>query len=120
MTKREYNGWYNYETWLVKLWMDNDQGSQDFWQEQSEMAWRDSAADPVYSMSHQDKARILLAKLLQDNHEEAVYDSIPENMHASFIMDLLNGALSEVNWDEIADSLLTDHVEDYSKIEEAA
>jgi hypothetical protein len=23
MTKKEYNGWYNYETWLVNLWMGN-------------------------------------------------------------------------------------------------
>ena len=25
-----YNGWTNYETWLVNLWMDNEQGSQEF------------------------------------------------------------------------------------------
>jgi hypothetical protein len=24
-----YNGWTNYETWLVKLWLDNDQWSQE-------------------------------------------------------------------------------------------
>ena len=33
MNKNEYNGWYNYETWLVNLWMDNDQGSQEMWRE---------------------------------------------------------------------------------------
>jgi len=26
MTTKEYNGWTNYETWLVKLWIDNDEG----------------------------------------------------------------------------------------------
>ena len=27
MQKLEYNGWYNYETWNLKLWLDNDQGT---------------------------------------------------------------------------------------------
>jgi len=22
-----YNGWTNYQTWAVKLWMDNDEGA---------------------------------------------------------------------------------------------
>ena len=25
----EYNGWSNYETWCVNLWLDNKQGSYD-------------------------------------------------------------------------------------------
>ena len=24
-----YNGWTNYETWAVKLWMDNEEGSYE-------------------------------------------------------------------------------------------
>ena len=33
MTNKEYNGWYNWETWSVNLWMDNDQGSHEMWRE---------------------------------------------------------------------------------------
>ena len=33
MTNKEYNGWYNYETWMVNLWMDNNQGSHEMWRE---------------------------------------------------------------------------------------
>ena len=33
MNNKEYNGWYNYETWMVNLWMDNDQGSHEMWRE---------------------------------------------------------------------------------------
>ena len=25
MNKKEHNGYYNYETWLTALWIDNDQ-----------------------------------------------------------------------------------------------
>ena len=33
MTNKEYNGWYNYETWLCNLWMDNDQAEHEYWRE---------------------------------------------------------------------------------------
>ena len=29
MDEKKYSGWTNYETWLVKLWLDNDQWSQE-------------------------------------------------------------------------------------------
>ena len=29
MTKQEYNGWTNYETWNYKLWLDNNQATYD-------------------------------------------------------------------------------------------
>ncbi len=31
MTNKEYNGWYNYETWMVNMWMDNTQESHETW-----------------------------------------------------------------------------------------
>ena len=27
MSDSTYNGWKNYETWNVKLWLDNEQGT---------------------------------------------------------------------------------------------
>lgn len=30
MTEKNYNGWANYETWLVKLWIDNEEGSSSY------------------------------------------------------------------------------------------
>jgi len=114
MTTKEYNGWTNYETWLVKLWMDNDEGSSNYWQDRTVEEW-DNAEDEGASMTKGDYARIALADCLKEHHEEAIHEAIPENLHASFIMDLLNGALSEVDWREIAESLLTDNCEDYSK-----
>ena len=33
MQKLEYNGWYNYETWNFKLWLDNDQRVYEWLQE---------------------------------------------------------------------------------------
>jgi hypothetical protein len=28
----DYNGWKNYETWNLKLWLDNDQDTYHYWQ----------------------------------------------------------------------------------------
>jgi len=33
----KYNGWTNYETWAVKLWMDNEEPSYRYWRERAEL-----------------------------------------------------------------------------------
>lgn len=97
MTKKEYNGWTNYKTWLVKLWMDNDQGNYLFFREQAEQVIRE---DGPYDKDS-DHIR-QLAAIIQESHEE----SLPKL--EGFAADLMNAALSEVNWEEIANSLLED------------
>lgn len=90
MTRKEYNGWTNYETWLVKLWIDNEEGNSRMWKEAAEQAVK----------RHSDVST--LARTLKEEHENA----LPELK--GFAADLMNAALSEVNWDEIAESLLND------------
>lgn len=90
MTRKEYNGWTNYETWLVKLWMDNEEGSSLMWQEAAEQAVK----------RHSDVS--MLADTLKEEHERA----LPEL--TGFAADLMNAALSAVNWHEIAKSLMND------------
>ena len=96
----DYNGWTNYETWCAKLWMDNDQGSYSYWLERTQDAWDD--AEPTQVWTKQETARIRLEKELQDVHE----CDRPEL--AGVFGDLLGAALSEVNWQEIAESMLSD------------
>lgn len=45
MTKKEYNGWQNYETWNVALWLDNEQGSYNYWRERAEEIVKDADGD---------------------------------------------------------------------------
>lgn len=97
MQKKEYNGWTNYETWLVKLWMDNEEGTQRFFQEQAEQLLRDIDED-----DRQHERISHLIDILKQYHEEA----LPKL--EGFAADLMNAALSEVNWCEIAGSLLED------------
>jgi hypothetical protein len=92
MNEKGYNGWTNYETWLIKLWMDNDEGSYHYWQD---------SAQEAYDDDHEDAASNLAETLKQ------IYnDNAPEV--SGVYADLLNASLGEVDWHEIAESLLED------------
>ncbi len=97
-----YQGWTNYETWAVKLWLDNEEPSYRYWKEAAQDAW-DEAEASRYGATKEQDAISHLADQLKDEHEEALPEI--ENGWAS---DLLTAAFGEVNWHEIASSLLED------------
>lgn len=89
-----YNGWTNYETWVLKLWMDNEQSSQEYWLEVAKNA----------------DSKGVLADQMQDEYEEAM----PET--TGVWSDLLSAALGEVDWFEIAEYLI-EEVEENQRYE---
>jgi len=106
--KETYNGWANYETWVVKLWMDNEQGSQEFFREMT----KEVIANPRQGnkvLTDAEYALIDLADALKEHFE----DNTPETV--GIYADLLNAALSEVDWREIAEALLEDANEEVLK-----
>lgn len=103
MEKKEYNGWYNYETWLCALWMDND-GSTDYYREQAQEAFEGYLAehDGDVEQATQDTVEYL---------ESMIRDGIEENapeMGNGFYADVLNAAIREVNFREIAEHYADD------------
>lgn len=94
-TDTTYNGWTNYPTWNVALWLDNEEGSYELVREMAR-----ETADEEFRTS-------VLADNLKALHEEAM-DSlgITEALGASVFSDLLGYALDSVNWHEIAKGLL--------------
>jgi len=100
----EYNGWTNYETWLAGLWLDNDQGSYEYWQEQAQEVTE--TAKPEYDWETVETARVkVLAEMLESSIDDQAGELMPE---AGLFSDLLNAALSEINWREIAEHYLAD------------
>ena len=90
-----YNGWTNYETWLVNLWLGNEPGTEG--------DCRDMAVEEI---NGQDSAYQLGMTL-----KDYVEDILPD-LGASLAADLMGAALSEVNWQEIAEHYLEDYRED--------
>ena len=110
-----YNGWTNYETWAVKLWIDNDQGSQEYWLEAARELVSDYDEDWNPDRDeYLGNVRTQLADRLKDEHEEAAQEII--NPHGSgdsigVFGDLLGAALGSVDWREIAESIMGDAIE---------
>ena len=99
---KTYNGWTNYETWAVKLWLDNDEGSQELQRELLDQA-KDTPKVSVWTI--EETVKFTLADLLKDTVDEMRGELYPG---ASMFTDLLGAALSEVNWNEIAESIIND------------
>jgi hypothetical protein len=78
--KMSYNGWKNYETWLVHLWITENEKTQAYWETKGKEAtdeWE-------------------LAGQIKDEIKEGS-PSLP-----GMYDDLLRSALDEVSWNEIA------------------
>ncbi len=93
MNEKGYNGWSNYETWNVKLWIDNEEVSYEHWRERAEECRDDADGDL-------DAARQSLADELESHYDE--FAPTTRGVYA----DLLNHALGRVDWHEIAANML--------------
>lgn len=105
MTKT-YNGWTNYETWCMNLWLSNEEPSYRYWLEAAEQAAKDAPN------SNEVKQGILRPDA---SAVRALADQMCEEIHSAeklkdsdFCTDLLLAALAEVDWEEIAQSFLAD------------
>lgn len=106
MEDGKYNGWTNYETWCVSLWLGNTEAQYRDMQRLARTAWQDaprSTEMKTWNWSREEAARCHLAKALRTYIEN-------ENPSAtsSLFTDLTNAALAEVNWPEIADEYLAE------------
>lgn len=89
----DYNGWTNYETWAVNLHVTSDQGALEIAQE----------------MAGEYEDRLDLADAIQEWIEG--WAEIGIEQMPGLAADLLRGALSEVNWYEIAGAWMDDREE---------
>ena len=96
--KPTYNGWSNYETWAVNLWLSNEEGSYRY--------WTDRTRELLAECADEDADRSALARLAEEL-KESVHESCTIEK-ASLAADLINAALGEVDWCEIARSMIDD------------
>jgi hypothetical protein len=100
-----YNGWKNYETWNVALWIDNEQGTHQMRQHWTEDTWNESVATNTFTRLESATAK------LADKIKIYVEENNPLDGQASMYNDLLGAAISEVDWHEIASNWLEEIAE---------
>jgi hypothetical protein len=100
----EYNGYPNYQTWAIALWIDNDEGIQEYWNDVATQIRRshNTRGADEYGNTPDNTARYDLASNLKEEHEEG----IPEEVNWGVYADLLNSALGRVDWYYIAQNIL--------------
>jgi hypothetical protein len=96
MQKLKYNGWWNYETWNCKLWLDNDQANYENIKDH---------IDHLKVKSNLTK-NDLVYKLSQ-YLEHLINMETPE-LKASMYSDMLSASLREINFLEIAEAYYED------------
>ena len=116
--KDGYQGWTNYETWTVNLYMENDAGDAARWLEDAKAALAD--AEPQYATA--DPSRVLftarenavfaLAETMRDECGEELGRCFELLGGAESVMaQLLTGAVGSVEWREVAKHWI-DKIED--------
>src|SRR5580704_12668285 len=84
MAERGYNGWSNYETWNLALWIGNEEGSDGYWRDVTQEVYDDAEADRTFTRV--ERATLDLADRLKDDITEAN----PLAGQASFFADVLS------------------------------
>jgi len=95
-----YNGYENYETWLVSLWLDNEYSTYNYWLERARELLEENDMDV-------DQGRHELSQSIKHDHVEN--NPVAE---VSVYSDLMGAALSAVNWDEVAKSFIQTAMEE--------
>lgn len=99
-----YEGWKNYETWNVALWIDND---EPIYRESRDRAREIVEANITDGELDADAAAYELGQWVKDYTHDAAPD-----LGASCFSDLLQAALGEVDWTEIGEHIVADVKDD--------
>ncbi len=102
--KETYNGWTNYETWCLNIWIDNDQYLNE----------RKAELIREVTLHYDDKQAYELSLLLENMVEELKDNAL----EVGLLSDLLGGAIGKINFFELAEHYIEDFNEDFKRYQE--
>lgn len=99
---KTYNGWTNYETWCVNLWWSDCEATCDMMDDYAKEAIQEALEEGEGEDTSEVKSSAVykLSKLMEQHLNDSA-EELSESVFGLFL-DLLNGAISEVNFYEIA------------------
>jgi hypothetical protein len=103
-SETSYQGWTNYATWCVASWLMNESGSYHHWRDRTRSTVRGAwSMENVFNgrWTETEGARIGLSSQLKEEIQEAI-----PLIDASLYSDLLQSAMDNVEWPEIARSFI--------------
>lgn len=104
-----YQGYTNYETWIIKLWIDNNQGDQEYWREVTAQTLTD---DENNRSAFKRLPEGILADTLKEHFEGDSWIGLNDQYErGGLYADLMSHALARVNWLEIAQELIEEQGE---------
>jgi hypothetical protein len=101
-----YNGYTNYETWAVMLWIDNNESSSSYWRQVAAETYHHLAAEQSH-FSREDDAICLLTDKLKESYQyqmETILDRAQGD--GTVWADLLNASLCAVDFSQVAKNLM--------------
>lgn len=104
----KYEGYENYETWCVSLWVSNDHQTYIFWRDAADWQLSVASEELKASLDHPSTRRAAVIALAIEMNEFVRAGSVPCEL--SLASDLLSMALDRVNWVEIAEEFFPDLV----------
>ena len=100
------NGWTNHETSTVSPWLFNESASYHRWREEAREQLR-LAEENVDAKTEGWTTRQIAAQALASLIQQSVEAKAPK-LEASLYSDLLEAALSQVAWQELAEDFFDD------------
>lgn len=93
----KYNGWANYETWAVNLWLSNNQPDYEEFRSLAEGYTKEQA----YELGQAIRARV-------EEETDTIIESTggSSGTYSGIISDIFHANLSLVDWNEIAEAFL--------------
>ena len=107
-----YNGYANYETWLISVWIDNEQHTIDGWLDVAKHHYN-IAEDRKY-FTKKEEAVISFSEDMKEWYGDRVPDS--DDIGGLF-SDLLHAALGSVDWHELAGKYMDQYLESVTEKE---